>query len=211
MTAPYTPQSNGVVERKNRSLKETMNALLNSSGLPQNLWVEAVLKVNFIINRVPHRKTQQTPYEKWKGRMPNLNYLKVWGCLAKVTVPKPKKVKVGPKTVDCIFIGYAQNSNAYRFLVHKSNIPDIHVNTIIESRDASFFENIFPYNIVYESINNNKRSRDTISRSDPMEDEPGRSKRQRTSTSFGPDFLTYLLENEPQTFKEAVTSPEAQF
>ena len=44
-----------------------------------------------------------------------------------------------------------------------------------------------------------------------MEDEPRRSKRQRTSTSFGPDFLTYLLENEPRTFKEAVTSPEAPF
>ena len=73
----------------------------------QNLWGEAVLMVNFILNRVPYRKTQQTPYEKWKGRMPNLNYLKVWGCLTKVAVPKPKKVKVGPKTVDCVFIGYA--------------------------------------------------------------------------------------------------------
>ena len=143
--------------------------------------------------------------------MLNLNYLKVWGYLAKVAVLKPKKVKVGPKTVDCVFIGYAQNSNAYRFLVHKSEIPDIHVNTIIESRDASFFENIFPYNIVYESIDNNNRSRDTISRSDPMENKPRRSKRQRTSTSFGPDFLTYMLENEPWTFKEAVTSPEALF
>ena len=182
-----------------------MNALLNSSGLPRNLWGEAVLTANFILNRVPHRKSQQTPYDKWKGRMPNLNYLKVWGCLVKVAAPKPKKVKVGPKTVDCVFIG--QNSNAYRFLVHKSEIPDIHVNTIIESRDTSFFENIFPYNIVYESIYNNKRSRDTISRSDPMEDEPSRTKRQRTSTSFGPNFLTYLLENEPQAFKEAVTSP----
>ena len=101
MTAPYTPQFNGVAKRKNRSLKETMNALLNSSGLPQNLWGEAVLTTNFILNRVPHRKTQQTPYEKWKGRMPNLNYLKVWGCLAKVAVPKPKKVKVGQKTIDC--------------------------------------------------------------------------------------------------------------
>ena len=143
--------------------------------------------------------------------MPNVNYLKVWGCLAKVAVPKPKKVKVGPKTIDCVFIGYAQNSNAYCFLVHKSEILDIHVNTIIESSDASFFENIFPYNIVYESIDNNKRSRDTISRSDPKEDEPTRSKRQRTSSSFGPDFLTYLLENEPRTFKEAVTFPEAPF
>ena len=124
---------------------------------------------------------------------------------------KPTKVKVGPKTIDCVFIGYAQNSNAYRFLVHKSEIPNIHVNTIIESRDASFFENIFPYNIVYESIDNNKRSQDTISRSDSMEDEPRRSKRQRTSTSFRPDFLTCPLENEPRTFKEVVTSPEAPF
>ena len=51
----------------------------------------------------------------------------------------------------------------------------------------------------------------TISRSDPMKDEPRRSKRQRTSTSFGPDFLMYLLENEPRTFKEAVISLEAPF
>ena len=108
------------------------------------------MTVNFILNRVPHIKTQQTAYGKWKGRMPNLNNLKVWGCLAKFAVPKPKRVKVGQKTIDCVFIGYAQNSNAYRFLVHKSEILDIHVNTIIESRDALFFENIFPHNIVYE-------------------------------------------------------------
>ena len=42
-TAPYSPQQNGVVERKNRNLKEMMNALLLISGLPQNLWREAIL------------------------------------------------------------------------------------------------------------------------------------------------------------------------
>ena len=36
--APYSPQQNGVTERKNETLKEMMNALLLSSGLPQNLW-----------------------------------------------------------------------------------------------------------------------------------------------------------------------------
>ncbi|CAL5410917.1 unnamed protein product [Camellia sinensis] len=68
----------------------------------------------------------------------------MWGCLAKVAIPTPKQVRIGPKSVDCIFIGYAHNSSAYRFLVHKSEIPDIHRNTIMESRNACFFEDIFP-------------------------------------------------------------------
>ena len=62
----------------------------------------------------------------------------------KVNVPIPKKRKLGPKTVDCVFLGYAQRSIAYRFLVVKSEVPDVHVDTIMESRDAIFFENIFP-------------------------------------------------------------------
>lgn len=45
----------------------------------------------------------------------------------------------------------------------------------------------------------------------PNEENPRRSKRQRISTSFGPDFLTFLLENEPRTFKEAMSSSEAQY
>ena len=43
--------------------------------------------------------------------------------------------------MDCVFIGYALNSSAYRFFVYRSVIPDIHKNTIMESRNASFFEN----------------------------------------------------------------------
>ena len=117
--APYSPQQNGVAERKNRTLKEVMNALLLSYGLPQNMWGEAILSANYILNRIPHKKTNKSPYELWKGRRPSYKYLKVWGFLAKVEVPIPKKVKIGPKTADCVFIGYAHNSSAYRFLIHK--------------------------------------------------------------------------------------------
>ena len=53
--------------------------------------------------------------------------------------------KIGLKTVDCVFICYAQNSSSYRFLTYKSDIPNIHVNTIIESRNAVFFEHVFSY------------------------------------------------------------------
>ena len=59
--------------------------------------------------------------------------------MTKVEIPPPKRVKIGLKTVDCIFIGYEHNSTAYRFLIHESNIPDIHENTIMESRNTSFF------------------------------------------------------------------------
>jgi hypothetical protein len=61
-----------------------------------------------------------------------------------VNVPACKKQKLGPKTVDCIFLGYAQHSATYNFLIIKSEIPDVHANTMTESRDATFFKNIFP-------------------------------------------------------------------
>ena len=190
-----------------------MNALLLSSGLPQNLWGEAILFANYILNRLPQKKSNQSPYELWKGRRPSYKYLKVWGCLAKVAVPIPKKVKIGPKTVDCVFIGYAHNSSAYRFLIHKSEIFDMHVNTIIESRNAYFFEKVFPYKSTQGS-NSSKRTHDTAisnSQGQQDDDEPRRSKRTRTSKSFGPYFLMYLLEDEPQSFKEAMSSPEAPY
>ncbi|GJV11610.1 pol polyprotein [Tanacetum coccineum] len=63
---------------------------------------------------------------------------------AKVAVPKPKAQKIRHKSVDCIFIGYAKNIIAYRFIVHDSKNPDIQKNAVMESRNASFFENIFP-------------------------------------------------------------------
>ena len=61
-----------------------------------------------------------------------------------MVIPPPKKVKIRPKTIDCIFISYEHNINAYRFLVHESNIPNIRKNTIMESRNATLFEDVFP-------------------------------------------------------------------
>ena len=202
-TAPYSPQSNRVAERKNRTLKEMMNAMLISSGLPQNMWGEAILSANYLLNKVPKKKVEKTPYELWKGMKPSYKYLRVWGCLAKVAVPPPKKVRIGPITIDCIFIGYAHNSAAYRFLIYESNIPDIHQNTIMESRNASFYEDVFPYGSkekpssserVLETIHENSQDEDTDG-----EVEPRRSKRARIEKSFGLDFLTYMLEGETQT------------
>jgi hypothetical protein len=58
-----------------------------------------------------------------------------------------KKRKLGPKTVDCVFLGYVIHSVGYRFLIINAEVPDMHVGTIKESRDATFFENEFPMKI----------------------------------------------------------------
>ena len=107
----------------------------------------------------------------------------MWGCHAKVVVPPPKLVKIGPKMVDCIFIRYAQNSNDYPFLVYESNIPDIHNNTIMKSRNASFFENVFPCKSKEETSSSkrtyettNEDSNDTHDKDEEVEVEPSRSK-----------------------------------
>jgi hypothetical protein len=58
-------------------------------------------------------------------------------------VPINKKRKLGPKIVGCVFFGYAHHSIAYRLLVIKSEVLDMHVDTFLESHDVTFFENIF--------------------------------------------------------------------
>ena len=71
--------------------------------------------------------------------MPTFSYLRTWDYLAKMSMPITKKRKLGPKTVDCVFLGYVIHSVGYRFLIVKSGVSDMHVGTIIESRDSTFF------------------------------------------------------------------------
>ena len=54
-------------------------------------------------------------------------------------MPINKKQKLGPKTVDCVFLGYAIHNVGYRVLIINSGVPDVNVGTIMESRDATFF------------------------------------------------------------------------
>ena len=77
VTHPYPPDSNGVAERKNKTLKKMMNSLLVSDSTPNNPWGEAILSACHVQNRIPYKKTGKTPYELWKGHAPVLKYLKV--------------------------------------------------------------------------------------------------------------------------------------
>jgi hypothetical protein len=141
VTPPYSPESNGVIEKKNGTIKEMMNSMLVSSSAPNNLLGKTILFACHLQNKILHKKTGKTPYELWKGYAHNLKYLKVWGCLAKIMLPESKKRKIGSKISDCMFIGYVEHNAAYHFLILKSDVLDS--NTIFETKNAEFFEKIF--------------------------------------------------------------------
>jgi hypothetical protein len=172
------------------------------------------------------KNKDKTPYEEWIGRKPSLSYLRTWGCLAKVNVPINKKHKLGPKIVDCVFLVYAHHSIAYKFLVIKSEIPDVHVDTFLKSRDVTFFENIFPMkklysisslrtNVIADTSPKPSKSFDHAEHTpEPIHENidskaPRRSKRPRIAKSFSDEFTVYLMDDTPKTIVEAFASPDA--
>jgi hypothetical protein len=113
--------------------------MLGTAGLSKEWWGEAILIVCHVLNRVPTKNKEITSFEEWEKKRLNLSYMRTWGCLAKVNVPINKKRKLGPKTIDCVFLGYAIHSVGYRFLIINFEVPDMHVGTIMKSRDTIFF------------------------------------------------------------------------
>ncbi|GJT26038.1 zinc finger, CCHC-type containing protein [Tanacetum coccineum] len=229
-TAPYTPQENGVAERKNKALKEMVNSMLSYSGLSEGFWGEAMLTACYLLNRVPNKRNKTTPYELWYKKRPNLSFLRVWGCRAVVRLPDPKRKTLGEKGIDCIFVGYAEHSKAYRFYVIEPN-DSVSINSIIESRDAIFDENRFssiprPKDII---PNSDESQRDDHSDDVPSEiPEPRKGKRVRKAKSYGSDFQLYLvegsrdqvgsqysycysIEEDPRTYNEAMQSRDSAF
>ncbi|GKB88448.1 retrotransposon protein, putative, ty1-copia subclass [Tanacetum coccineum] len=84
LTPPYTPQHNGVFERRNRTLLDMVRSMMNLTTLPKSFWGYALDSAARILNIVPTKKVERTPYEIWHGKAPKLSYLRVWGCEALV-------------------------------------------------------------------------------------------------------------------------------
>lgn len=87
----YSPQSNNVVERKNRTLVDMIKCKLPSSGLTKRWSGEAILAYCFILNRVPFNKPDKTLYELWKSGMPNINFFRICGVLSRLMFQKSRK------------------------------------------------------------------------------------------------------------------------
>ena len=133
-TIPKTPQQNGVSERMNRTLVETVRSMLHDSGLPHRFWAEALSTAAYLINRSPTTTLHDmTPFEAWYNKKPNVSHLQVFGCSGFVHIPKDQRKKLDPKAKQCTFLGYGSTKKGYRLYDHEKS-------TVIYSCDVVFDE-----------------------------------------------------------------------
>ena len=134
-TAPYAPEMNGLSERVNRTIIEHATAMLWTAQLPVGFWTAAVQMATFLKNRSPTKALATTPYEAYYGHKPNLGFIRVFGCRAKVAVPDALRTKStwDAKSTDCLLIGYFETENLYE-------LWDIQKGSIIRARDVVFWE-----------------------------------------------------------------------
>lgn len=108
--------------------------MLIEANLPTTYWGETVLTACYLQNRLPVKDKNKTPFEIWHGIKPNLGHIKVFGCKVHAHVPREKRNKLEEKAKVYTFIGYSQESKAYRLL-------DRHSGWILVSKDVQFVEN----------------------------------------------------------------------
>jgi hypothetical protein len=111
----YSPQQNGIAERKNRHIVEIARAMLNEKNLPNYFWAKAITIIVYIMNRTPIMEVHSmTPEEKLTGKKPNVLHLKLFGCIVYMHVPNETRSKLDPKTEKCIFIRYSLKQKGYK-------------------------------------------------------------------------------------------------
>ena len=102
--------------------------------LPIFFWGYALETTTNILNRVPSKSISSTPYEIWRGKKPNLKYLKIWGCPAYVKINFGHKLDA--RADKYLFVGYPKDSIGYLFYYPTEQ-------KIFISRHATFMENEF--------------------------------------------------------------------
>ena len=134
LTVGYTPQQNGVSERKNRTVMEMARCMLTETNLPKKFWAEAFRTSVYLLNRLFTKAVQgKTPIEAWSGRKPTAKHLRVFGSICYAHIPPQKRSKLDAKAERGIFLGYDSQAKGYR-------IFNLSTEKIMISRDVEFDE-----------------------------------------------------------------------
>ena len=166
-----------------------------TSGLPINLWGEALKTANYICNRSPSKSVETTPFELWCGRQPSLHHCHVWGCKAEAKIPDILAEKLGTKTLSCHFLGYCDKSKGYRFYTPQNKTQ------IYETSNAKFLDEVC-FNSNFEDL--------TFEFDEMVEDEALVNVLPLTTDTVMADaFNPYHLQN-PNIAATAVPEPQVE-
>ncbi|GJT07161.1 retrovirus-related pol polyprotein from transposon TNT 1-94 [Tanacetum coccineum] len=126
-----TPEQNGVVERRNRTLVEAARTMLSAAKVPLFFWAEAIATACFTQNRslvIPRH--EKTPYHIINARKPSVKFFHIFGSLCYIIRDGENLDKMKEKGDACIFVGYSTQSKAYRVFNKRTRmiVETIHVN-----------------------------------------------------------------------------------
>ncbi|KAL6287822.1 hypothetical protein ACE6H2_012212 [Prunus campanulata] len=117
LTVAYSPQQNGVAERKNRTVMEMARTMMHEKKIPLKFWGEAVNTAVYLQNRSPTSALDNTtPFEQFSGRKPGVKHLRIFGSLCYIHVPSQKRHKLEETGMKGIFVGYGSCEKGYRIL-----------------------------------------------------------------------------------------------
>ncbi|KAA3474201.1 pleiotropic drug resistance protein 3-like [Gossypium australe] len=134
LTTIYSPQQNGVCERKNMTVLDMAKCLLFEGKVPNNFWAKAVNTSVYLLNRLPTNAVKgKTPFEAWFRHKPNVSHLKVFGCLCYTLVPAKKRIKLEKRSMPGVFVGYSSVKKGYMVFNPSTK-------KIVVSRDVKFNE-----------------------------------------------------------------------
>jgi hypothetical protein len=142
-SSPYTPQQNGVVERKNITLLDMARTMLDEYKTLDRFWAEAINTACYSINRLYlHRILKKTSYELLTGKNLNASYFRVFGSKCFILVKRGRKSKFSPKVVEGFLLGYDSNTRAYRVFNKSTGLVEVSCDIVFDETDGSQVEQV---------------------------------------------------------------------
>jgi hypothetical protein len=142
-SSPYTPQQNGVVERKNRTLLDMARTMLDEYKTPDRFWAEAINIACYSINWLYlHRILKKTSYELLTGKKPNVSYFRVFGRKCFILIKRGRSSKFATKAVEVFLLGHDTNTRAYRVFNKTTGLVEVSCDIVFDETNDSQVEEV---------------------------------------------------------------------
>jgi hypothetical protein len=142
-SSPYTPQQNGVVERKNITLLDMARTMLDKYKTSDQFWAEAINTACYSINWLYlHRILKKTSYELLTSKKPTVSYFRVFGSKCFILAKRGRKSKFAPKAVEGFLLGYDSNTRAYRVFNKSTRLVEVSCDIVFDETNGSQVEQV---------------------------------------------------------------------